>query len=397
MNNKKKIVYLLIVLFSCFCILCFQHLLSGVFLKSKKLNIQFHSVSFSALPDWDTTDLLPSITAFQTSCHIFLTTSPEKIISNGLIQLKAKDWFPACRACEQLIKPYSQEQLKSFFETWFEPIEFYDTQPIKGLFTGYYLPLVKGNLTKTPYYDVPIYAVPNDLVTIKLQAFDPLFAKKTLIGRITDGKTVVPYYSSEEIDHGAIDTHAAVIAWIHDRVDRLFLQIQGSGHIQLPDKSLLTINYASENGAPYTAIGGVLIKQGVLTKETVSMQAIRDYLAAHPEQVKPIINRNKSFVFFKASPQLGALGVRNIPLTPGYSMAVDQKWVPIGAPIWLSTTRPDTKNRFERLMVAQDIGGAIQGPVRGDIFWGAGKKAASLAGTMKETGVYWVLLPKTTS
>lgn len=389
MNNFKKITLMLILIFVCLTIVVGKPF--SFFLRKKAPVIQLRSVPFSKLPGWGRENLLPSMMAFQTSCNMLKPY--EKIINNNF-KLITKNWHSVCQASMQLHKPYTQQQLKDFFERWFEPVEFYDTQPITGLFTGYYLPLVKGSLTKTPYYNVPIYSVPNNLVTIKLNRFDPSFQKKQLIGRIIDGKTVVPYYSAEEIDQGKIALNAVVIAWIHDRVDRLFLQIQGSGHIQLPDESLLTINYAGENGAPYTAIGGVLIKQGVLTKETISMQAIRDYLTANPDQVEPVLKANKSFVFFKASRHINALGVRNIPLTPGYSMAVDQNWIPIGAPIWLNTTRPDTEHPFKRLMIAQDIGGAIRGPVRGDVFWGAGEKAASIAGKMKETGVYWVLLPK---
>lgn len=398
MNNIKKI-FLLIIIGSIFLAVLFLLWKPSVhFLKSKNTEIQLQTVSFSQLPSWGKTNLLPSMTAFQVSCNFFLKAPPEKIVGSDLIHLNARDWRPACEAAAMLKTPHTQKKIKRFFETWFEPVEFYNEKPLTGLFTGYYVPLVKGSLTRTPRFNIPIYAVPNNLITMTPHDFDPTLKKKPLVGRMIDGNRMVPYYSSEEIDQGAIADKAAVIAWVDNRVDRLFLQIEGSGRIELPDGSILNINYAGQNGAPYTAIGSVLIKQGVLTKETVSMQTIRAYLKAHPEQVSPILNANKSFVFFKASEQLDALGAQNVPLTPGYSLAVDQNWIPLGVPIWLTTTRPDAyhekEHPFKRLMIAQDIGGAIRGPVRGDIFWGAGEKAANIAGKMKQTGIYWMLLPK---
>ena len=160
----------------------------------------------------------------------------------------------------------------------------------------------------------------------------------------------------------------------------------------------MALGYASQNGASYTAVGRVLIQQGVMTKDKMSMQGIRHYLESHPDQIDSVINQNKSFVFFEKLSDDLAVGVQEIPLTPGYSLAVDRRWVPIGVPIWLNTTRPayqkNQQKKLQRLMIAQDTGGAIRGMVRGDVFWGAGDKAADIAGKMNNTGYYWVLLPK---
>jgi membrane-bound lytic murein transglycosylase A len=179
----------------------------------------------------------------------------------------------------------------------------------------------------------------------------------------------------------------------------LFLEIQGSGIIELDDGSRVFIGYNGQNGAPYTAIAGVLIKQGVMTKDSASMQAIKRYLEANPAQINPVINQNQSFIFFHKLNLEGALGSQGVPLTPGYSLAVDRRWIPMGTPLWLSTTRPDSKNLdrnkpVQRLMVAQDTGGAIKGKVRGDVYWGEGEKATLIAGHMKNPGHYWLLLPR---
>ena len=176
------------------------------------------------------------------------------------------------------------------------------------------------------------------------------------------------------------------------------MEIQGSGIIALDNGSRLAVGYIGENGAPYTAIAKVLIDQGVMTRDNASMQHIRSYLDAHPEKIDPVLNQNKSFVFFTTLRNGSALGAQGVALTPGYSMAVDHKWVPYGVPIWLDTTRPDEisdqQNLFQRLMVAQDTGGAIKGVVRGDVYWGAGERATAIAGKMKNQGHYWLLLPR---
>ncbi len=211
---------------------------------------------------------------------------------------------------------------------------------------------------------------------------------------------MIPFYTRKEINEGAIESYTPVIAWVDSRIDRSFLEIQGSGIIELPDGKHITVGYAGENGAPYTAIAKVLIDKGVMTKDNASMQHIRSYLEAHPSEIDPVLNQNKSFVFFELLRSNAAIGTQGVPLTPGYSLAVDRKWVPLGIPVWLSTTRPEEKTEkhraFKRLMVAQDTGGAIKGVVRGDVYWGAGERATAIAGKMKNHGHYWLLLPKHT-
>lgn len=235
-------------------------------------------------------------------------------------------------------------------------------------------------------------------MTIDLGLFIPHMKNRKLVGRIS-GNKMVPFYTREEINKGAIKDTAKVLLWIQSPIDRLFLEIQGSGIVELEDGSRVFVGYDGQNGAPYTAIAGVLIKKGIMTKHNASMQAIKRYLEAHPKEMDKILNKNKSFVFFRKLSLEGALGSQGVALTPGYSLAIDREWIPMGAPLWLSTTRPDSKDPnvnkpMQRLMIAQDTGGAIRGKVRGDVFWGGGEKATLIAGHMKNEGHYWLLLPR---
>lgn len=352
--------------------------------------------SFAELPGWDKADLKKSLQTFQISCRTFLRQNPNQPVGSQQINMNVKDWQPACRVA-MTINPVTDEKARDFFKTWFKPLEFYDNQPVKGLFTGYYLPLLHGSLTKTPEYNVPIYGMPNNIVTINLENFGSDMPKRRIVGRIEDNK-VLPFYSREEINKGAISKTAPVLVWVNSHIDRLFLSIQGSGVVELPDGKHLYLGYAGENGAPYTPVGRVLADRGVLDKKTASMQSIREWLEAHPEEIVPVLNKNKSFVFFRLLNNTAAMGAQGVVLTPGYSLAVDRKWIPLGTPLWLDTTHPtpvsENPKTLQRLMIAQDTGGAIRGQVRGDVFWGAGDSATYIAGKMKNEGHYWLLLPR---
>lgn len=354
------------------------------------------NVAFNALPNWNASDTRKSFAAFQISCKAFLKQNPEKMVGSDFIHLQIKDWLPACQSLST-INPASKDQTKSFFESWFEPVEFDDGKPVRGLFTGYYMPAIKGSLTRTDEFKVPIYGVPSNLITADVHDFDKKAPHKRIVGRVV-GKKLVPYFTRKQINNGAIQNVAPVLAWIHSPVDRVFLEIEGSGIIDINNEKPLFVGYSAENGAPYTSIARVLIDKGAMTKDTASMQTIIHYFKSHPNRVDSVINQNQSFVFFQTSKQEAALGSQGVPLTPGYSLAVDRKWIPMGTPIWLNTTRPDHQSDnnkpFTRLMIAQDTGGAIRGSVRGDVYWGPGEKAQSIAGRMKNTGHYWLLLPK---
>jgi membrane-bound lytic murein transglycosylase A len=246
---------------------------------------------------------------------------------------------------------------------------------------------------------VPLYRPPADLVRIDLGRFNPELAGYAIYGRIAE-REFVPYYSRRDIDSGALAGRGLELLWVDDPIDKFFLQVQGSGQVRLNDGSLIRVGYAGQNGQPYRAIGRDLIEMGVLTREQVTMPAIRAWLEAHPADAPQIMERNRSYIFFEERPELapdeGPLGAQGVSLTAGRSLAVDPRYIPFGVPVWLETTAPwpEGDGPLRRLMVAQDAGGAIKGVVRGDVFWGAGERAAAIAGRMKSPGRYAVLVPK---
>lgn len=341
--------------------------------------IALMKVSFDNLPGWDDTDVKKSLAAFQVSCKKFMQQNPKHLVGSSRIKLQAGDWQPACDAA-QSVDPNSEVEARNFFEKWFNPIEFkQQKKATHGVFTGYYTPQFEGSLTRTTEFKTPIYGLPRHL------KWD------------SHGKMKPPYFTREQIDNGILDKKAPVIAWIKDPIDRLSLEIEGAGVIQLDDGEKVYLGYAGENGAPYTSIGHVLIKSGVMTKDNASRAAITRYLHNHPEKINPILHRNKSFVFFQRVNRPMALGAQGTALTPGYSLAIDKKWIPMGVPLWLNFNNSDTHaqdKQFHRLMIAQDTGGAIRGVMRGDVYWGSGEKATYLGEHMKKQGRYWMLLPK---
>ncbi|MEO6974993.1 MAG: MltA domain-containing protein [Gallionella sp.] len=332
------------------------------------------------LPDWQTIDLQPAWAAFWQSCNA-LKNKPA--------------WQTVCARADQMTEP-DNDQLHAFFEEDFTPYQVYNPDGTsQGLFTGYYEPKLYGSRVKTSRFRYPLYGVPDDLLTIDLGDAYPQLKDMRLRGRL-DGNRVIPYYNRSEIDSGKAPLHGRELFWVDDAVDLFFLQIQGSGRIELPDGSTVKVGYADQNGYPYTSIGKKLVAMGGIKLEDASMQGIKDWAAQHPDQMDSLLEQNASYVFFRVLPDslpapLGALGV---PLTDQYSLAVDPRTIPLGSPVFISTTYPNTTEPLNRLMLAQDTGGAIRGPVRGDFFWGYGDQAGAQAGRMKQTGQMWVLFPK---
>jgi membrane-bound lytic murein transglycosylase A len=236
--------------------------------------------------------------------------------------------------------------------------------------------------------------VPDDLLTLDLVSLYPDLKGQRLRGRV-DGRTVKPYWSRAEIAEGKAGLERKVLAWADNAVDAFFLEVQGSGRLQLEDGRLLRLGYADQNGHPYKSIGKWLVDQGELTLSQASMQSIRAWAEKNPQRLQEMLNANPSFVFFRVMEHAsgGAIGALNLPLTDGASIAVDPKFIPLGSPVYLATTRPDNQQPLTRLMHAQDTGGAIRGPVRADFFWGFGHDAGALAGRMKQKGQMWLLWP----
>lgn len=354
--------------------------------------------AFSDLPGWREDRMAPALDAFRRSCRRMAAQPDATSLGGAGFAGTVGDWRTACAAAEK-VPAGNDAAVRSYFETWFVPragrAEGGETD---GLFTGYYEPLLEGSRTKSERYHVPLYGRPRDLVSVDLGDFREDLKGRRLAGRVEDG-ALVPYADREEIEKGALAGRDLELVWVDDPIDAFFLQIQGSGRVRLAEGGEIRVGYAGENGHPYFAIGRELVNRGALSKEEVSMQSIRRWLEEHPEEAPAVLATNASYVFFREIEGEGPLGAEGVPLTPGRSLAVDRKHWPLGVPLWLDATAPSaqegTPDRpLRRLVIAQDTGGAIRGPIRGDVFWGAGDEAAEIAGRMKHGGRLWVLLPR---
>lgn len=311
----------------------------------------------------------------------FLLSCPgliRRVDPSGLT--RGTDWQPACAAARQV----TPGGARAFFAQWFEAVQVGDG---RAFATGYYEPEIAGSRERRPGYDVPIYARPDDLVDVDLGQFSADLKGKKIRGRV-DGSRFVPYYDRTAIEEGALAGKARVLAWAADPVALFFLQIQGSGRLRLPDGETMRIGYDTQNGRDYTGIGSLLRQRAILPPGGASMQGIVGWLHANPAEGQALMRENKSYVFFReiATPPVGALGY---PVTGGVSAAADAKFMPLGAPVFLSMDRQDAT----ALWIAQDTGGAIKGANRFDTFWGAGPAAEATAGGMSAHGTAFVLLP----
>lgn len=350
---------------------------------------------FNQLPHWEEDDQTQAFIAFKKSCVEIATRDPQLNFGSFSKSKTNQAWQTICEAANKISNP-TQITSQQFFESWFTPYRIKDNFNPQGLFTGYYLPLLHGSLKKSSVYTYPIYGKPLDLVKLNLGLFNPDFSNRVIIGQLKNN-SLIPYPDRATINQGALPQNTPILAWGDNEIDIFFAQIQGSALIELPNHQQLMLGYASGNGRPYTPIGKILIDRHALTKETISMQAIHNWLTEHPEQAHDILNQNASYIFFSIRPD-GPYGTEQVPLTSQRSLAVDRQYIPLGAPIWLTTHVPtkdhDESTSFNHLLIAQDTGGAIKGMIRGDVFWGAGEDAAYSAGHMKSEGEYWILLPK---
>lgn len=335
-------------------------------------------VAWDAVPHWKSTPLAESWGAFLQGC--------------AALQKQAA-WAAVCNAAQQLT-PVDEASVRAFFERNFQAYATSnDDGSSEGLITGYYEPLIKGSRTPSARARYPVLAAPDDLITVDLGSVYPELRNLRLRGRLV-GNKIVPYATRGEIDSGAIK--ARVIAWAEDPVELFFLQVQGSGRIELPDGSHLRVGYADQNGHPYKSIGKLLIERGELRPEQASMQGIKEWGRKNPQRLAELLAANPSYVFFRELPngQPGPLGSLGVPVSAGRTLAVDPKYTPLGAPVFLATTQPNSGAPLVRLMLAQDTGSAIRGGVRADFFWGFGAEAGEQAGKMKQKGRMWVLLPR---
>ena len=269
------------------------------------------------------------------------------------------------------------------------------------LFTGYFEPIYEGNIVTDEEYAYPLYTKPDDLIRIDLSLFRDEFKGKSITAKV-EGKSVLPYYSREQIEtEKALEGRNLEVAWLKDPLDVTFLHIQGSGRLDLPDGTTISVGYEASNGRPYRSIGRYMLDEGLMTREEMSMQAIRQYLSDHPEIMERVLNHNPSYVFFDIKEE-GPLGNINVILTPGRSLALDSRLFPKGALGFISCEKPlfDGEGKitewidFSRFVVIQDTGGAIRGAGRADLFWGNGDYAEKAAGNMKHEGELYILIKK---
>jgi peptidoglycan lytic transglycosylase A len=340
---------------------------------------RYAAADFAALPGWSTAPLAASLRAFLTGCQR---------AANALALLGA------CEAARSL--PAGDDAAaRAFFEASFAAYAIVAPDgALEGTITGYYEPVLEGSRSRSARYAQPVYGLPEDLVVVDLAEQYPELRGMRLRGRL-NGRKLQPYFTRGEIAAGSGAFAAPVIAWIADPVELFFLQIQGSGQIQLESGARIRVGYADQNGHPYRSLGRYLVDSGALTLEQASMQGIKDWAAANPQRLQDALNQNASYVFFRELPaREGPVGALGVPLEAGYSIAVDPKFVPLGAPVFLATTYPLSPQPLERLVMAQDTGGAIRGAVRADLYWGSGAEAGALAGRMRQPGRLWLLWPR---
>lgn len=337
----------------------------------KSKSPRFVASRFHELPNWEKAQVLKSFYAFRASCRVWSNMPPDHRVGSAAIPMKAKDWLPVCEQAENLPDDLSELEAKRFFETYFAAYHWKSAQ--KGRFTGYYAPVFKGSLVKTKEYSSPVYAPPV--------------------------KQTQHHYTRGQIYNGVLKDRAKVIAWLKSPIDEMALEIEGSGVIDLGKKEQIFVSYHSENGHKYRSIAQLLINSGILKRSNASMTKIKAYFAKHPGLIHQFAIKNPSFVFFNKYPNHAFPGAQGAELTPKYSMAVDRRYIPLGTPLFLSTEHPidtaGTTKALHRVMIAQDTGGAIRGPIRGDIYWGVGERATKIASMMSHQGDYWLLLPRT--
>jgi membrane-bound lytic murein transglycosylase A len=352
----------------------------------------FTPATYAELPGWSTDRVQEAWPAFRVGCEALVARARTQPL-----------WQAPCAAGET-VDAQDASSVRRFFEENFTPYRIGASDGSEqGLVTGYYEPLLEGSRMQSARYAAPLYAPPDDLLIVELADLYPELKGKRVRARL-DGRRVVPYWPRADIDAGRADTNGKALVYVSDPVDAFFLQIQGSGRVALDDGSVIRVGYADQNGQPFRSVARVLIDRGELTLGEASMQGIRAWGRAHPDQLPALLDENPSYVFFREVPPPapgsreaaidGPIGSLGVPLAAGRSIAVDPRAIPLGAPVFLATTQPLSDIPLQRLVMAQDTGGAIRGPIRADFFWGFGDEAGQQAGRMRQQGAEWLLWPK---
>jgi membrane-bound lytic murein transglycosylase A len=336
-------------------------------------------VAWHAVRGWEADAPLDALATFLRGCPVLKTQTA---------------WQAVCASAAG-VDNADAPAVREFFQSAFAPYRVvHPDGGEEGTVTGYYEPLLRGSRLPNATYRFPIYAVPDDLLVVELGELYPELKHMRLRGRL-EGRRIVPYHSRADIETGKAKLAGRELLWVDNLVDLFFLQIQGSGKVELSDGQTVRVSYADQNGHPYRSIGRLLVERGELTLDQASMQGIKAWADHNPERLPELLNENASYVFFRevSAADDGPPGALGVPLTAGRSLAVDPRAIPLGAPVFLATTWPSSSLPLHRVMVAQDTGGAIKGAVRADFYWGSGPEAGVQAGRMRQAGRMWVLLP----
>ena len=369
---------------------------------ARTLSAKFVSTGWGDMPGWANDDLRGVWVTFLRNCAGLMR--PTALNLAGPTRATPRAWQAVCAAATDSARApvaNNPESVRKFLQTWLTPwrLEGADGKPASNIVTGYYEPLVFGSRKQGGVYQWPLYTVPADLLTIDLGRVHPELAGKRVRGKL-DGNRVVPYDSRAGLE--ASGRKPPVVVWVNDPVDNFFLQVQGSGRVQLNEGpgagQTIRVAYADHNGHPYVSIGKWLADKGEMQLSQTSMQSIRAWAKNNPKRVPEMLNANPALVFFKeeliTDPEIGPKGAYGVPLMAQRSIAVDTNFVPLGTPVFLATTQPASTQTLNRLMFAQDTGTAIKGAARADFYWGFGEAAGAQAGRMKQAGQMWVLWPK---
>ncbi len=354
--------------------------------------------SFADLPGWNADSLEGFRSAFLRSCGVFAKRSESRLLMASGVAGTVGDWRPVCAAVEGIADGAGGSELRRILAEYLQPWAAFDHDQDLALLTGYYEASLAGSRTRTDRFSTPLYRRPADLVAVDLGEFREDLRGRRLAGRVVGGR-LNPYSDRRELEEGALENRGLELAWVDDAVDAFFLHIQGSGRVDLDNGDFLRVGYAAQNGHPYFAIGRELVKRGEMIVEEVSMQSIRAWLAANPDEASALMQSNPSYIFFRELRGEGPIGSQGVALEPRRSLAVDRRFLPLGIPVWLDGTAPApdpgiADRILQRLVVTQDTGGAIRGPLRGDVFWGYGPEAEEIAGRMRNEARFWLLLPK---
>jgi len=363
-------------------------------------NSQYIPLAWADVPGWSDDDHLAAYRTFRKSCK------PIAAKPDGPAEPKAGD---AKALGDSLRDPCRDArgadlsdgaEAKGFFEQHFQPVKISRLGDSDGFVTGYYEPVIDGSRTQNEVYNVPVYRRPSNLFVRGFKQDAPNLPNKGPVYRKIGRRKLVPYYDRAEIEDGAIEGRGLEIAWLKSQTDLLFTQIQGSARIQLDDGSTIRINYDAHNGYPYTPVGRILIERGIIPREEMSMQRIRQWMEQNPNEADEVRRQNRAYVFFREvqlSDKDEAVGAQGVPLTPGRSIAVDKSLHVYGTPFFITGELPieseKSKTPFHRLMIAQDTGSAIVGPARADLYFGAGAEAGKISGRLKQNIQFVMLVP----